>query len=170
MNGSFLSKLYEISYSALFRNLEGVTHDESLVEPQPAGNGLNWVLGHIVANRNRLLPMLGEQMVWPPEHAFLYSGREEAQWNVGKAFHLDAIKTDLARSQQQLMGVLEHIPIAALNTPTDTGQTLGEVIGFFHFHESYHVGQIALLRRVLGREGVIKPPQLRRLSGAQRAL
>jgi uncharacterized damage-inducible protein DinB len=170
MNGSFLSKLYEISYSALFRNLEGVTHDESLVEPQPAGNSLNWVLGHIVAMRNRLLPMLGAQLVWPPEHAFLYSGREEAQWNVGKAFHLDAIKTDLARSQQQLMGVLDQIPLAALNAPTESGQSLGDVIGFFHFHESYHGGQIALLRRILGREGVIKPAQARRLSGAQRAL
>lgn len=170
MNGSFLSKLYEISYLALFRNLEGVTHEESLVDPRPAGNSLNWVLGHIVATRNRLLPMLGAPMIWPPEHAFLYSGRDEAQWTTAKAFHLDAIKTDLARSQQVLMAVLDHLPDQALQTPTDTGQPLAEVVGFFHFHESYHGGQIALLRRIVGREGVIKPPQARRLSGAQRAL
>lgn len=170
MNGAFLSRLYEISYGALFRNLEGVTHEESLLEPRPAGNGLNWVLGHIVANRNRLLPMIGAQMIWAPEHAFLYSGRDEAQWSTTKAFHLDAIKTDLARSQQMLMHALDHIPQQALLTPTDTGQPLGEVVGFFHFHESYHGGQVAMLRRIMGREGVIKPPQARRVSGVQRAL
>lgn len=170
MNGSFLSKLYEVSYGALFRNLEGVTHEESLIDPRPAGNSMNWVLGHIVATRNRMLPILGAPMIWAPEHAFLYSGRDEAQWTTGKAFHLDAIKTDLARSQQQLMAALDHLPDQALVTPTETGQPLGEVIGFFHFHESYHGGQIALLRRIVGREGVIKPPQARRLSGAQRAL
>jgi len=170
MNGAFLSRLYEISYGALFRNLEGVTHEESLIDPRPAGNCLNWVLGHIVANRNRLLPMIGAQIVWPPEQAFLYSGRDEAQWTAARAFHLDAIKTNLARSQQQIMSALDHIPDAALATPTDTGQPLVEVIGFFHFHESYHGGQVALLRRIVGREGVIKPPQARRLSGAQRAL
>lgn len=170
MTGAFLSKLYEISYGALFRNLEGITHDESLVQPESGGNSLNWVLGHIVSNRNRLLPMLGAQLIWAPEHAFLYSGREEAQWSTAKAFPLDAIKTDLARSQQMIMSALDAIPPQAFAAPTDTGQPLGEVVGFFNFHESYHGGQVALLRRLVGREGVIKPPQARRLSGAQRAL
>src|SRR5437762_4909444 len=87
MTASFLSRMYEISYGALFRNLEGITHEESLIEPTPAGNTLNWVLGHIVATRNRMLPMLGAQPFWPPEQAFLYSGREEAQWTTTRAFH-----------------------------------------------------------------------------------
>jgi uncharacterized damage-inducible protein DinB len=168
--GGFFSKLYEISYGALFRNLEGVTHEDSLIEPRPAGNSLNWVLGHIVATRNRLLPMLGAPPVWPPEQAFFYSGRVEAQWTTSNAFHLDAIKTDLARSQQQLMAVLDALPDPALSAPTDTGQPLVEVVGFFYFHESYHGGQIALLRRIVGRPGVIKAPTQRRLSGAQRSL
>ena len=167
---SLLSRLFEFSYGALFRNLEGLTHEDSLVEPRPAGNTLNWVLGHIVSNRNRMLPMIGAQAVWPAEHAFLYSGREEARWDLSKAFHLDLIKTDLARSQQLIMSALDNMSAATLSAPTDTGQPLVEVIGFFHFHESYHGGQVALLRRLVGREGVIKPPQNRRLSGAQRAL
>jgi len=170
VTGSFLSKLYEVSYGALFRNLEGITHEDSLVEPRPAGNPLNWVLGHIMATRNRLLPMIGATALWPPEHSFLYSGRDEAQWTVAKAFQLDLIKIDLARSQQLIMSQLDHMSAATLNGPTESGQPLADVIGFFHFHESYHGGQIALLRRLAGREGMIKPAQARRLSGAQRVL
>jgi hypothetical protein len=29
-------------------NVEGISHEESLIQPQPAGNCLNWVIGHLV--------------------------------------------------------------------------------------------------------------------------
>jgi hypothetical protein len=34
--------------------------------------------------------------------------------------------------------------------------TRGRMIGMFSFHESYHMGQIGILRRVLGLPGMIK--------------
>jgi uncharacterized damage-inducible protein DinB len=158
MQGSLLAKLYEINYGALFRNLEGITHEESLVEPTPAGNCVNWVLGHIVATRNRVLPLVGAQPIWPREQAFRYSGRDGADWSRENAAQLDSIKTDLARSQQQLLTALENLSDKALAAPAQDGRPLAEVVGFFQFHESYHGGQIALLRRIIGRPGVIKPP------------
>lgn len=158
VNGSYLVQLYEFSYGALFRNLEGVSHEESLIAPEPGGNCLNWVLGHIVATRNRLLPLIGVPPVWKAELAFLYSGRDEAQWSPAVALDLNNIKTDLARSQQDLVNALETLSDAKLNDVTGDGRSLGEAVGFFHFHESYHGGQVALLRRILGKHGVIRPP------------
>jgi uncharacterized damage-inducible protein DinB len=157
MHASFLSKLFELNYGALFRNLEGITHEESFIEPQPGGNCLNWVLGHIVASRSRLLLIVGVPPIWPKELAFRYSGREEANWSSAEATHLDTIKTDLARSQQQLLNALDTMSDKALMTQTNDGRTLAEVVGFLHFHESYHSGQVALLRRIIGKAGVIKP-------------
>ena len=29
-------------------NVEGISYEESLIQPQPAGNCLNWVIGHLV--------------------------------------------------------------------------------------------------------------------------
>ena len=159
MQGSLLAKLFEINYGALFRNLDGITHEESFVRPQPAGNCLNWVLGHIVATRNRLLPLLRVEPIWPRELAMRYSGRDEADWSRETAVHLDTIKTDLTRSQQQLLISLENLSDKDLSTPAYDGRPLSEVIGFFQFHESYHSGQIALLRRIIGKAGVIKPPR-----------
>lgn len=161
MQSSLLAKLYEINYGALFRNLEGITHEESFVAPERAGNCLNWVLGHIVATRNRLLPLVGAPPIWSREQAFRYSGRDEAGWSREAATHLDSIKTDLARSQQQLLTALEVLSDRELSAPGKDGRPLAEVIGFFQFHESYHSGQIALLRRIIGRPGVIKPPASR---------
>ena len=44
-------------------NLNGVTQSESLVQPQPAGNCLNWVVGHLVAVYHNVLPLLGQEPV-----------------------------------------------------------------------------------------------------------
>jgi uncharacterized damage-inducible protein DinB len=150
--------MFEINYGALFRNLDGITHEESFIEPQPAGNCLNWVLGHMVATRNRLLPLVGAPQIWPREQAYRYSGRDGADWSRANAMHLDSIKTDLARSQQQLLTALESMSDKDLGAPSYDGRPLAEVVGFFCFHETYHAGQIALLRRVIGKAGVIKPP------------
>ncbi|MCH9008517.1 hypothetical protein IIA29_11025 [candidate division KSB1 bacterium] len=38
----------------------------------------------------------------------------------------------------------------------DEKETVGEKLSFLHFHETYHLGQIGLLRRLAGKEGVIK--------------
>jgi uncharacterized damage-inducible protein DinB len=157
-----LSKLFEMNYEALFRNLEGVTHEDSLVQPVPAGNTINWLLGHILATRNRLHPLLGLQEAWSPELAYRYSGRDGAGWTPGVAVDLRTIEGDLARSQQQVMGAFDAMSSQALATRANDGRTLAEVLGFFHFHEAYHGGQIALVRRIVGHPGVIKPPGPRR--------
>ena len=38
----------QIANTVVKRNLEGLTHEESLVQPQPGGNCLNWIVGHLV--------------------------------------------------------------------------------------------------------------------------
>lgn len=153
-------KQLELSYGALFRNLEGITHEESLVMP-PEGNCLNWVVGHIVSGRNRMMTQMGIAPVWQMDLAFFYSGREEARWTPQKAVDLKSLLTDLARSQQELLNALEAVPEAMLKTPDEKGRTLADALTFFHFHESYHGGQVALLRRIVGRPGVIRPAPLR---------
>jgi hypothetical protein len=39
-------------------------------------------------------------------------------------------------------------------TPLPGARTMGDRLGFFAFHESYHVGQMAYVRRLLGHSAV----------------
>ena len=159
--GPVFIKQLELSYGALFRNLEGITHDESLRMPSGGGNCLNWVVGHIISARSRLMKQLGVAPVWQIDLAFFYSGRDEASWSPQKALDLKSLLTDLARSQQELMNALEALQEPMLTTPDEKGRTLADALTFFHFHETYHGGQVALLRRTLGHPGVIRPAPLR---------
>jgi hypothetical protein len=45
------------------------------------------------------------------------------------------------------------------NLTSDPDETVGSNLATFVFHESYHVGQTGVLRRVAGKQGVIKPPK-----------
>ena len=158
---SFLLRQLELNYGALFRNLEGITHEESLIVPETGGNCLNWVVGHIVSARCRMMTQLGIPPVWQMDLAFHYSGHEEANWLPEKALDLKSLQTDLVRSQQDLLNALEGMVDGMLTTPDDNGRLLGDAVIFFNFHEAYHGGQVALLRRIIGKPGVIRPAPLR---------
>lgn len=45
-------------HQVVLMQTDGVTHKESPIQPQPAGNCLNWVVGHLVAVYNNALPVL----------------------------------------------------------------------------------------------------------------
>jgi hypothetical protein len=158
---AFLLKQLELNYGALFRNLEGITHEESLIVPETGGNCLNWVVGHIVSARCRMMSQLGIAPVWQMDLAFHYSGHEEARWSPEKAVDLKSLQTDLVRSQQEILNALEGTVDGMLTTPDDNGRLLGDAVIFFNFHEAYHGGQVALLRRIIGKPGVIRPAPLR---------
>ena len=44
-------------------NVEGVTQEESLLQPSPGGNCLNWVVGHLLCIYNNVLPLVGQERV-----------------------------------------------------------------------------------------------------------
>ena len=41
-------------------NVEGLTHEESLIQPRPDGNCLNWIVGHLVWAYAGALPLVGQ--------------------------------------------------------------------------------------------------------------
>lgn len=158
-----LSRLFEMNYGALFRNLEGISREEALVRPERGGNCINWVTGHIVASRNKVLTLLDQHPIWPAPLAHLYSGREDSGWTVETAADFDIIRADLARSQKSIMAALDGTDARHLSKRSDNGRTLAEVLSFFQFHEAYHAGQVGVLRRIVGKQGAIRAPAPQKL-------
>ena len=64
-----VSELQSLRYQArvvnqvLRLNIDGVTHAESLRQPQPAGNCLNWIVGHLVWAYAGALQLLDQEPV-----------------------------------------------------------------------------------------------------------
>ena len=161
MEATPLLKMFAITHGALHLNLKDVTHEESLVQPRPAGNCLNWVVGHIVASRDRLLPMLGEEPVLPPGVGARYGRGSQPVTDDGQARPLAELIAALDRSQERILGVIGRLDAEKLAAPMEgTGlpgnpKNVFETLAMFQFHEAYHVGQSGVLRRIAGRPGAI---------------
>jgi uncharacterized damage-inducible protein DinB len=154
MEPAALAKLYAINVQSLKLNTEGVSHEESVRPPSEGGNSLNWVLGHIVANRNGILDLVGAPPIWSEELATPYE-RGSTPLDPGAAQPLNRILADLDRAQETLTRRLGEIGSADLAAQRGKS-TVGEQLAFLQFHEAYHAGQVGLLRRLLGKPGAIR--------------
>ena len=154
MSPELLQTLFDVNQRVLHRNVSGLTQEDSLIQPPEGGNCLNWIAGHIVATRNGLLKLLGEEPIWSSEDEALYKRGSKPIQDGSRAKALSAILADYDRSQERLRaGIARLTPQAMEGKRGD--DVLGESLHFLHFHEAYHIGQTALLRRMTGKEGAI---------------
>src|SRR2546427_452398 len=55
---------FRLMYQTAAANLNGLTHDQSLMQPSPGGNCANWILGHLMNVHNGVMSLVGEKPVW----------------------------------------------------------------------------------------------------------
>ena len=145
---------------AATRNLDQMTHPDSIVRPPGGGNDFNWILGHVITVRNKILPALGEQPVWDEDRSRRYAGVSTAETD-GR-LPLDELRDALAATHERLVAGIDRADDAVLDAkaPFSPGknpdETVRSLLGKSVVHESYHVGQLGALRRVAGKEGMIR--------------
>ena len=143
-------------------NLAGVTHDESLAHPPGGGNSINWVLGHLVWTYEGALPLLGREPVLPKGAVERYA-RGSAQLADGEEpLPLADLQAAWDRANDRIDQGLAALPDDALDRPApfspgnDPNETVGSLISTVLFHQTYHGGQLGVLRRVAGKAGAIR--------------
>ena len=160
MNIKSLAELYEYNNFVINANTDGVTNDESLQQPQPAGNCVNWVLGHIVRFRNDVLRHAGGEPVMPADVGSRYDNGSAPITRAADAMAFDKLLAYYRESHERLKARFEVISFERLaqdaGDPDAPGKTVGDMLAGLMFHEAYHAGQLGLLRRAIGKEGALK--------------
>jgi uncharacterized damage-inducible protein DinB len=162
MHTKTLAHQLELSSYVLERNLRELSQADSLIEPQKGGNCLNWVLGHLTRARNVALEILGQRPPYDMEDFKAYTGEEPFTREAALPF--EELKRRFKALDEQLTRAVNRISPQEMAKPApfaptgDPDETIGSLLVAFVFHEVYHVGQTGLLRRVVGKEGVVKPP------------
>ena len=148
-------QLARVVHRVVKLNLDGLVHQDSLIHPQPGGNCLNWVLGHLVCVYNEVLPMLGQPALMESSLLKPYA-RGSAPLSDSNGLPLSELVSawDEAakRVDEGLAGLSvekldERAPFSPRNNPEET---VGSLLGLICFHQSYHAGQTGLLRRMGG--------------------
>jgi uncharacterized damage-inducible protein DinB len=140
------------------KNTADITHEESLLRVLgDDGSSMNWILGHIVAVRCRLLPALGQESVWSAEQQRPYARGSAPGPDV---YPFDEIRTAFEETQKRFLAGLETLTpekLAAL-VPGANGEPapLAQLIATIIVHDGYHLGQTGVLRRLAGKSGAVK--------------
>jgi hypothetical protein len=146
-------------------NTRDVSHEESLIAPPQGGSCLNQVLGHVTRTRNMALRGMGQTPPYPIEEFDPYDDRTGVPYSRAQALPFDELRRRFKSLQEPLVKAIGRLSPEALAAPPErkmTGapdETVGSQLATFVFHESYHVGQTGLLRRTVGKPGVVKPPR-----------
>jgi len=154
MDAESLVYLVNFNTQAMNLNLDGLTHEDSLVQP-PQGNCLNWVVGHLLVHRNKMLLTLGEPPSWDSEALKRYDrGSEPVTGDGPDVLPLEKLREELASAKEKVVAAIQKAGDEGLAKPSGKS-TAGQFLLVLSMHEAYHTGQLGLLRRIAGKERAI---------------
>ncbi len=141
----------------LFRNcLDGMTQQQAEARPDGFGNSALWVAAHLVKARHGMLRWLGAERA-NPLPAGLVAAKGITDVTAWPA--LDEVRAAWTHVSHALRDRLATVSAADLDAPVDVRfpvfeQTAFALIVFMVMHDTYHVGQLSVLRKLAGLPGM----------------
>jgi uncharacterized damage-inducible protein DinB len=120
------------------------------------GNAARWILAHVTHYRRRFCRQLGEPVPDDPwERTVARGSKTPAVAALPAPEELRAAFRAAGEAIAQRLAALTEAQTRADlgETYPDGGRTVADAAHFLHFHETYHLGQIGLIRRLRGRPG-----------------
>ncbi|MGH7670767.1 MAG: DinB family protein [Gemmatimonadaceae bacterium] len=141
----------------LFRNcLHGISQQQAEARPTGQTNSALWVAAHMVKARYGLLKWLGAEIPNPLPGALLAAKSidEVREWP-----SVDDVRSAWSGASHALRDRLAAMSAVQLSTAVDVRfpvfeQTVFALLTFMVQHDSYHLGQLSLLRKLAGLPGM----------------
>lgn len=144
----YFKTLFEFNHVALNKNLDDVSHQNSLIVPAGNGSCINWIMGHILVSRDLILQILQLPKCSNDDMKKLYSpGTHNPP--AGAAHRIEVLRKIYNDSHARIMEVLpgRKVPYSEEKTKNPAAML---------FHEAYHIGQIGSVRRMIGMPAAIQ--------------
>jgi hypothetical protein len=148
--------IFKLNNEMVQRSLDGVSDADCWRRPTGNGNPLGWLAGHATISRAGLLKKLGHSYDCGLGDLF----NRGAAPSTPEAYPpRSVIEAAWKQSRQEMRAAFERLTEASLAAPP-SGQTfsgvttMADLIAFYAFHESYHVGQMGYVRKLLGYSGI----------------
>ncbi len=151
---------FRTTQQVLRMNLQDITHEESLVPP-PAGNCLNWIVGHLLCVYNEVLPFVGQQPVMPKELLQRYGRGTPPLQDAREALPLSDMLASCEEAANRFDAGLASLTPERLDAPApfspsqNPKETVRSLLTLVAFHQAYHVGQTGIMRRIVGKPRAI---------------
>jgi len=149
--------IYLINERLYNRALDGVATEDVCRRVGTDANSMLFVAGHLMTSRFGLLGILGDEAKnpWPG----LFS-RGETHQKPEAYPSIDEIRSAWNDASERFRARLESASEAELAAPAPfevpaEEQTVLGAVAFLAMHESYHIGQFSVMRKLLGYESLV---------------
>lgn len=150
-----LQRILEMENEIIHEQVSGLTQADSLLQPNPGGNCLNWVLGHLLTNQVEIIQALGGTPPFNPLEIARYErDSEPIRGEEEGVLHLNTLISMHDQTHQMLNQLLDASKDEDFEKDIYIGErkmTLGWRVFFLHFHYTYHIGQLEYLRQLAGK-------------------
>ena len=155
-----LTDFYARNVEVIKMQTGDITHEESLIQLPFRSNCLNWVVGHVLANRCNILDLLGAKDLRPGVNLDHYERESDPILGGGEGvLLLEDLVLNLEESQLKLAAALKKETEESLQRMVPYRERPEKEIAFWlfflYFHDSYHVGQTEILRQAAGKDDKI---------------
>ncbi|MEN8242225.1 MAG: DinB family protein [Chloroflexota bacterium] len=153
ISAAHVNKIYERNLYVINKQVEGLTHQDSLLQPEFRANCMNWVLGHMLDGRQDVIELLGLTRNVSEDLIGRY-GYDSEPISAGST---DALDLPVLLEHFEESGKLLAKGFADLDeerwlaASNEKGTPLWKRVEFLVWHEAYHVGQLELLRQLAGK-------------------
>ena len=154
-----LANGFALNLRLIQMQVDGLSHADSLIQTPYNINSLNWILGHITVNRDRVLHQLGEAPILDEAQTARYQSDSEPVKGDGEdILTLERLLDVLVLGQTLISEDLGRLTLQDLEKEihfSERAVPLGEHLFGLYFHDTYHTGQTELLRQVAGKSDKI---------------
>jgi hypothetical protein len=150
-----LVKLFEYNALLVNKQLVGMSDAECLLHPPFTDDCINWLLGHMISARTRVLGVVDRPPVWDDAKRARYKSGAAPVTELGNGvLPIEVLLSDFNVSQQRLVDGLQHTTFEQLSKMSGYEKnTVADSLAYFHYHEAVHVGQIIYLAQYAGKLG-----------------
>jgi uncharacterized damage-inducible protein DinB len=146
-----IAGIFKTNTGLFKKTIQEIPPDRWFVSPGNDSNHLMWIAGHLVVHRALVPKMLGEEWSAPWEGLFTRGAKLAAPEEYPETAEIVRAWDEVSGKLSSSLGSASE---EALAQPVPKGVTLdGKISGkiaFLSLHESYHMGQMAYLRKWLG--------------------
>jgi uncharacterized damage-inducible protein DinB len=150
-----IAMIFAVNDDLVSRALDGLTPQELWQAPTERNNAMLWIAGHVVQTRATVLKLLGEDVDTGWGNLFERGATVGAADRYPSRESIDHMRREVGPRLLAKLASLDEEYLASPATMAVPGvKTVADQLGFFALHDTYHVGQLAYIRKALGYPGL----------------
>ena len=157
MNADIISAQFQLQADWFFSVLKDISDEESNERSGDHTNPMKWIAGHLLSCRMTVIQILTGTN---PDASYQAMFGKGTKWAPGAEYPtIEHITQHWIKVAQELVDLLKNVKnetwqsLAPFQTSIPDGSLAG-LLAYFAMHESYHIGQLSVLRKSQGKSAM----------------